>query len=164
VGDDPLLLPPIGEENAPFWEGARRGELRVQRCVDTGRLIFPPRLRSPWGARREPGWVAVSGRGRVWSFVVPHPPLLPPFSDLAPYNVVLVALEEDPRVRLIGNLVPAAGASIAAIDPRSIVIGERVRVVFEPVTETVHLPRWVRDTEPERGEAGGAAADGSGVS
>ncbi len=141
---DDRLLPPIGEENAPFWEGALRGELRVQRCPDTGRLIFPPRLRSPYGARRTPEWIAVSGRGTVWSIAIPYPPLLPQFADLAPYNVILVALDEDPTIRLIGNLVSEAGASIASIDPHAIVIGESVRVVFEPVSEAIHLPRWVR--------------------
>ncbi|HEM45991.1 MAG TPA: hypothetical protein ENO23_02995 [Alphaproteobacteria bacterium] len=139
-----LLLPPIDEENAPFWEGARRGELLVQRCADTGRLLFPPRLRSPFGARRTPDWVAVSGRGTIWSFVIPHPPLLPAYASVAPYNVVLVALEEDPRVRMVGNLVPAAGASIGEIDGATIEIGEPVRVVFEPVTDEIHMPRWVR--------------------
>lgn len=139
-----LLLPPIGEENAPFWEGARQGELRMQRCRDTGRLVFPPRLRSPWGARSEPEWVAVSGRGVVWSFVVPHPPLLPQFGDVAPYNVIVVALEEDATVRLVGNLVTGPGAGIGEIDPASIEIGEPVRVVFDAVTDEIHLPRWVR--------------------
>jgi len=143
VSDD-LLLPPITDENAPFWEGARRGELRVQRCVDTGRLLFPPRLRSPWAGRRRPEWVAVSGRGTVWSFAVPHPPLLPRFSELAPYNVVLVALDEDPGIRLVGNLVPHPGGGIGEIDASTITIGEPVRVVFEAVTDAIHLPRWVR--------------------
>jgi uncharacterized OB-fold protein len=140
---DELLLPPIGEENACFWEGARAGELRVQRCVDTGRLIFPPRLTSPWARRQPPEWTVVSGRGRIWSFVVPHPPLLPQFSELAPYNVILVELDEDPTVRLVGNLVPEAGAPINAIDPASIEIGAAVRVVFEPIDSQIHLPRWV---------------------
>lgn len=138
------LLPPIGEENAPFWEGARRGELRVQRCPDTGRLIFPPRLRSPHGDRQPPEWVAVSGRGTIWSVAIPHPPLLPQFASDAPYNVVLVALDEDPTIRLVGNLVPEAGASIGALDPHGIAIGEPVRVVFEATTDEIHLPRWVR--------------------
>jgi uncharacterized OB-fold protein len=142
--DTGMLLPPVDEENAPFWEGARRGELRVQRCPDTGRLLFPPRTRSPWAGRRPPEWVAVSGRGRVWSFVVPHPPLLPAYAELAPYNVVLVALEEDPGIRLIGNLVASPGGSIGEVDPGSIEIDMPVRVVFDPVTDAIHLPRWVR--------------------
>jgi uncharacterized OB-fold protein len=139
------LRPPIDETNAFFWEGARQGELRVQRCADTRRLIFPPRSRSPWGSHREPEWVAVSGRGRIWSFIVPHPPLIPQFSELAPYNVILVALDEDPTLRMVGNLVSEPGAPINSVDSRAIEIGARVRVVFEPGGEGLHMPRWVSD-------------------
>lgn len=146
VSENPLL-PPIDEENAPFWEAARRGELSVQRCRDSGRLIFPPRSHSPWGSHREPEWVTVSGRGSVWSFVFPHPPLLPYFAERAPYNVIVVELEEDPSVRLVGNLVAGEGETdIAAIDPAAIEIGTRVRVVFDPGEEEIRLPRWVVDT------------------
>jgi uncharacterized OB-fold protein len=88
-------------------------------------------------------WEAMSGRGAIWSFVVPHPPLLPAYAERAPYNAIIVSLEEDPSIRLVGNLVPATGAEINEIDPATIRIGERVRVVFQRV-EDVHLPRWVR--------------------
>jgi uncharacterized OB-fold protein len=69
--------------------------------------------------------------------------LLPPFSELAPYNVILVALDEDPRVRLVGNLLPHPGASIADFDPSRIEIGAPVRAVFEPVGDEISLPRWL---------------------
>ncbi len=140
---DELLLPPIDEENEPFWDGCRRGELRVQRCADTGRLIFPPRATSPWGRHGEPEWTTVSGRGTIWSFVRPHPPLLPHFAALAPYNVILVALDEDPCIRLTGNLVLREGGRINAIEPGEIRIGAPVRVIFEPLNEAIHLPRWI---------------------
>ena len=138
-----LLMPPVDETNAFFWEGARRGELRVQRCSETGRLIFPPRVRSPWARAGEPGWVAVSGRGTIWSFVLPHPPLIPQFAEMAPYNVILVALDEDPTIRMVGNLVSEVGAAINSVDPEAIAIGAPVRVVFEAVTEKLHMPRWI---------------------
>lgn len=139
-----LLLPRIDAVSEPFWEGARRGELRVQRCPDSGRLLFPPRPMSPWGRHREPVWTVVSGLGTLWSFAVPHPPLLPQFAERAPYNVIAVALDEDPRIRLVGNLVAAAGAPIDSVDPATIEIGSRVRVVFERLTDEIHLPRWVQ--------------------
>ena len=85
----------------------------------------------------------VSGRGSIWSFVVPHPPLLPQFTELAPYNVVAVALDEDPRVRLVGNLIAREGGAIDEVDPATIEIGALVRVVFERVTDEIHMPRWV---------------------
>ena len=139
------LLPPVNEDNEAFWEGARRGELRVQQCPDTGRLIFPPRPLSPWGEHREPTWLALSGRGAIWSYVVPHPPLLPYFAERAPYNVILVELEEDPRVRLVGNLVAREGGEPNEIDPTTIVIGTPVRVVFDRAEPEFPLPRWLRD-------------------
>jgi hypothetical protein len=139
------LLPPLDEHSAPFFEGCRRGELRMQQCAATGRLIFPPRPLSPWAPHAKPGWTRVSGRGTIWSFVVPHPPLLPPFDALAPYNVILVALAEDPSVRLVGNLLPAEGAGIGDFDPAAIEIGARVRAVFERVSDDITLPRWVPD-------------------
>jgi uncharacterized OB-fold protein len=136
------LMPPIAVEAAPFWEGARCGELRVQRCAGTGRLFFPPRPTSPFAPRVAPDWVRVSGLATIWSWCVPHPPLLPPFAALAPYAVVAVALEEDPRVRLVGNLVARPGGSIAELAPEVLAIGAPLEVVFERVSDELWLPRW----------------------
>ncbi len=141
---DAPLLPFVDPDALPFFEGALRGELRVQRCTATGRLLFPPRALSPFAPRAPLEWVTVSGRGGVWSFVVPHPPLLPPFAALAPYNVIVVALDEDPALRLVGNLVARAGGPLNEVEPGSIRIGEPVRAVFERVADGVALPRWVR--------------------
>lgn len=138
------LLPAVDEDSGPFWEGARRGELRVQRCAETGRLIFPPRPASPWAPHSEPLWTRVSGRGTIWSFVVPHPPLLPWFAERAPYNVILVALDEDPTIRLVGNLVASEDGDIDEVDPAAIEIGAPVRVVFQRVADEIFLPRWMR--------------------
>jgi hypothetical protein len=137
------LTPPMDATNAFFWEGARQGELRVQCCAETGRLIFPPRVRSPWGAHAEPNWTVVCGQGAIWSFAIPHPPLIPQFSALSPYNVILVALDEDPTLRMVGNLVSCVGAAINSFDPEEIQIGARVRVVFEETDAEFPMPRWV---------------------
>jgi hypothetical protein len=137
------LLPPLDEWTTPFYEGCRAGELRVPRCSETGRLVFPPQPFSPFAPHAPLEWVTVSGRGAIWSFVVPHPPLLPAYAEVAPYNVIAVALDEDPRIRLIGNLVAAAGGSIGEVDPASLRIGAAVRVVFDAISDEIHLPRWV---------------------
>jgi len=142
------LLPPIDPVAAPFWEGAARGELRIPRCAATGRLFFPPRPTSPFAPRVPPGWATVSGRGTLWSFAVPHPPLLPPFAALAPYVVAVVALEEDPRVRLVGNLVARRGGSLARPEGLEVRIGMPVRAAFEGVSERIHLLRWLADPRP----------------
>ena len=85
----------------------------------------------------------MSGRGSVWSFVVPHPPLLPAYAELAPYNVVVIALDEDPLIRLVGNVVADADAPINSVDPATIEIGAPVRVVFPSAIDDVVLPHWM---------------------
>lgn len=139
-----FLLPDVDEPHAaPFWAGCARGELLVQVCEDCGDWLFPPRPMCPRCRSRRRAFAGTSGRGHVWSFVVPHPPLLPAYSPLAPYNVIVVELEENPRIRFVGNLVASPDGAINEIDPHSIEIGEPVRVVFHEL-EGVHLPRWVR--------------------
>src|SRR5690606_12820801 len=107
---DNWLLPVVeGTEDAEFWAAARRGELVIQQCLSCGALRHLPRPMCPHCRSVERGWKVMSGRGRVWSFVVAHPPLLPAYQAMAPYNVVVVELDEDPHIRLVGNLVDRNG-------------------------------------------------------
>jgi uncharacterized OB-fold protein len=156
AGDEQMVqswpLPAVhGTEDEGFWSAARDGVLVTQECTKCGRLRHPPRPMCPSCRSTERGWRTMSGRGRVWSFTVPHPPLLPVFAELAPYNVVVVELDEDPTIRLVGNIVPAADAGpdgISAIDPAAIRIGAPVRAVFTPMADDVTLVQWVLDESP----------------
>ena len=139
------LLPDVADEAAaPFWAGTARGELLVQACGSCGKWRMPPRPMCPHCRSIEVTWVPTSGTGPVYSFAVPHPPLLPAYAELAPYNVIIVALTEDPAIRFVGNLLARPDGLINEVDPATIEIGEPVRVTFQPV-EDVHLPRWLRD-------------------
>jgi hypothetical protein len=129
-----FLLPELTEETAPFWEGTARGELLVQRCAGCGRLRFPPRPMCPWCRSFDAAWDRMSGRGTVWSWAVPHPPLLPAYAEIAPYTVAVITLEEDPTIRMVGMLDG---------DPDVLGIGGSVRVVFPDPVDDVVLPRWV---------------------
>jgi uncharacterized protein len=138
------LLPDLEEPNtADFWQGTARGELLVQACGACGKWRMPPRPMCPHCRSTAVSWVPTSGLGRVWSFIVPHPPLLPVFAEKAPYNAIVVELEEDPTIRFAGNLVASADGDINEIDPATITIGEPVQAVFAQVDD-VALPRWVR--------------------
>jgi uncharacterized OB-fold protein len=138
-----LLPDPEDPTAAAFWEGTARGELLVQACGACGRWRMPPRPMCPACQSTAVRWEPTSGRGRVWSFVVAHPPLLPAFAAVAPYNAVIVELEENPMIRYAGNLVASADGAINEIDPSTIQIGEPVSVVFAKIDD-VALPRWVR--------------------
>lgn len=140
-----LPLPELDDDTRPFWEASIRGELVIQACTSCDRLRHPPRPMCPWCRSLESEWRSMSGRATIWSYVVPHPPLLPAFMPVAPYNVCVVALDEDPTIRLVGNLVEHEGAPIDSVDPTTIDIGSAVRVTFEQVATDVALPRFVRD-------------------
>ncbi len=140
-----MLIPDIeDEDSAPFWEATARGELRVQACGGCGRMRHPPRPMCPHCRSLATEWRRLSGRATVWSFVVVHPPVLPDFAELAPYPVIVAALEEDAELRMVGNVVSAEGAPINSVDPATLAIGQPLRVAFAEV-EGVHMPRWVRD-------------------
>lgn len=138
------MLPDRDEpDSQPFWDGCARGELMVQSCGVCAHLAHPPRPMCPHCRSLDRQWVRTSGRGTIWSFIVPHPPLLAPYTDFAPYNVVIVALDEHPNIRFVGNVIASEGAALNSIDPHGIRIGEPVRVVFNTIDD-VTLPFWVR--------------------
>ncbi|WP_327729142.1 OB-fold domain-containing protein [Streptomyces sp. NBC_00487] len=134
-----MLAPVVDDDGAPFWEYAARGELRIQACADCGELRFPPRPCCPHCRSFAAEWRRVTGRGRVWSYVRPHPPLLPDYAEQAPYHVVLVELTDAPRIRLVGNLVTEPGARLDSVPVERLRIGARVQVVFT----AAGLPQWV---------------------
>ncbi len=139
-----LILPDVDHpEAAPFWEGCTQGELRVQACASCGRRRMPPRPMCPRCNSFDERWDVMSGRAHVWSVVIPHPPLLPAYGEQAPYNVVVVELDDDPSIRFVGNVVAAAGERLDSIDPHEVEIGAAVEVVFGHVADDVWLPQWV---------------------
>ena len=125
-------LPRVTADNRPFWEAARRHQLALQRCVDCGRLRYPPAPVCPECLSERLEWTPVSGRGTVSTFVVLHQRYFPSFADAIPYNVIQVRLDEGPR--LTANLVDIPNGEIR--------IGMRVEVVFDDVTPEVSLPRF----------------------
>ena len=127
-----LLVPAITDDTRPFWERCRRHVLAIQRCAACGTFRHPP---SPVCFRCRAfahAWVAVSGRGTVFSWTVVARAFLPGLP--VPYNVVVVALDDVPGVRLVSNLVDAA--------PEALRVGLPVEVVFEDVGGDVTVPRF----------------------
>lgn len=148
MSDDVLLSPVPDNDGAPFWQYAAAGELRIQACADCGELRFPPRPCCPHCHSFASEWRLMSGRGRVWSYVVPHPPLLPAYAAQAPYNAIVVELVEAPRIRLVGNLVSGPDAPLNSFPLERLRIGARVQVVFTEAdadADGACVPRWILD-------------------
>jgi uncharacterized OB-fold protein len=125
--DDPIMR--------PFWEGAHQGKLMQQREPATGIVHWPPKPLY-WKGGRRLEWFEASGRGQIYSYVIGYEPFLPAFRHLLPHIMVVVQLDEGPR--LVGHMVHCA--------PDEMSFGMRVRVVFKRLTDSVTLPVW----EPAR--------------
>jgi uncharacterized OB-fold protein len=125
----------------PFWEGCRAGRLLVQRERGTETYHWPPKPGYWKGGRLE--WVPSSGRGEVYTYVVGREPFLPAFLHMLPHIMVVVQLEEGPR--LVGYMVRCI--------PEQMRIGMPVRVVFRRLTEEVTLPVWEPIDPTEAGAA-----------
>jgi hypothetical protein len=125
-------LPRLDDANAPFWQGAQAGELRLQQCAGCGAYRFPARRHCARCGGEEHRWTAVSGRGTVWSHCLFHKSYFPGLAADTPYNVVLVKLEEGPM--LFSNLVGVPNEELR--------IGMPVLPHFERVTDAVVLIKF----------------------
>ncbi|BBZ71433.1 Zn-ribbon domain-containing OB-fold protein [Mycobacterium paraseoulense] len=113
------LAPAITKDTEFFWNGLRDNKLLIQRCGRCGRLRHPPRPMCPHCRSLDWDTVESSGRGTVYSYVMPHEPKFPFFKY--PYVVVLVELDEG--VRLVSNLT--------GIDPADVTTGMPVEVYYQ---------------------------------
>jgi uncharacterized OB-fold protein len=133
-------LPQLTELNRAFWTSGRSGRLHIQRCGSCGRFVHPPALLCPDDHSDDVTPVAVSGRAVVETWTENQHTWFPGFA--APYYVAYVTLREDPRVRLLTNLVNTDGARVD--------VGLPVRVVFERHVidgEEIHVPLFEPDVD-----------------
>lgn len=128
-------LPRVSAKMKPFWEGARDGAFRIQRCRGCDAAHFPAVDVCPTCLSEDLAWIEAKGTGEVFSFVVMHQIYHPYFADRVPYAVVDVKLDEGPHVI----------SSLAGVEPQDIRIGERVHVEFEAGDEEIALPVFRRN-------------------
>jgi uncharacterized OB-fold protein len=62
-------------------------------------------------------WQPVSGKGSLFTWAVVHRAFLPAFETRVPFVTALVALDEDPAVRLCTYIVDAAPDTLVADAP-----------------------------------------------
>ena len=129
---------PIPEPTAvtrPFWEAAARGQLVVQRCVACSHLRFPPGPVCPECLEERAEWHPLSGRGRVLSHLVFHQGYGAPWNAELPYSVVMLELDEGPR--MFSDIDDPDKKWVAAD-----LVGRRVAVWFDCVSDGIAVPRF----------------------
>lgn len=113
-------LPLLTEDNRFFWTSGEDGRLRFLRCRSCGAFVHPPTAGCRVCLGTELAPEPVSGRARVQGWTVNHQPWHPAFEP--PYVIAIVAIDEDPTVRLTTNLVD--------VDPDAVTVGMEVEVTF----------------------------------
>ncbi len=96
------------EPTREFWAGAARGVLRIPRCDGCTRWMWYPEPPCRWCGDTRLTWYDVSGRGRLFSWSVVRYAWIPQVADRLPFVTGLVALEEDPAVRVVSYIVDCA--------------------------------------------------------
>jgi uncharacterized OB-fold protein len=116
------------EPTAPYWAGAAAGELRIPRCDGCGRFNWYPHEHCDACGGTAFTWETMSGKGTLFSWVVVTHPFLPQFAGLVPFVPALVALDEDPAVRIPTRVVDT--------HPDALEFDMPVEVTFRPISFT----------------------------
>jgi uncharacterized OB-fold protein len=130
----PIPAPSPQPESDFYWEKCKKGELWLRHCQACDSSYFYPRDICPECFSRDTDWVQSSGRGTVHTFAIVHRGPTPPFRDRSPYVPAVVELEEGARMPT--NLVEVDP------DPAVIKVGMAVEVVFEPLSDSISLPKF----------------------
>ena len=125
-------LPIIDEDNAPYWHYCKIHELRMQKCEGCGHIRFPVSILCPKCHSMDAVWTKLSGKGKVFSYIVFRVPYLESYKDDIPYTVAIIQLEEGPRME--SNLIVP--------DLEDIRIDMPVKIFFDDVTNEVSLPKF----------------------
>jgi acetyl-CoA acetyltransferase/uncharacterized OB-fold protein len=134
-------VPEVDLRSEFYWTSGADGVLRLQRCSDCGSLVHPPSAACHRCRCSELGVQEVSGRGTIVAVTVNHQAWQPGLE--VPYAIAVLAIDEDPRVRLTARVVRA--------EPAAVRIGARASVGFE-AREDVFVPVLQLLDEPAAAE------------
>jgi uncharacterized OB-fold protein len=128
--------PYADEATQPFWDAALEGRLIASRCTHCGTFLMPPQPRCFACQQTEFDWVELPGTGTIYSFTVVRHPLAPHLQAAVPFVSGVVDLDgtQGAGARMIVNIVD--------VDPEKVAIGDRVRVLFDRVSDTMAVPRF----------------------
>jgi uncharacterized protein len=93
-------------DSEEFWRACDEGRLLLRACERCAHVFYYPRLACPRCSGRALRWLDASGRGTVYSHTTVFTSFYgPDWESEIPYAVLLVDLEEGPRMlsRLVGE-------------------------------------------------------------
>lgn len=132
----PLKDPYADETTQPFWDYALQGKLSASKCRTCGTCLMPPQPRCFVCQGKEFEQTVLPGTGTIYTFTVVRHPLRPGLDEAVPYVSGIIELDgtQGAGARVQANIVNC--------DPEKVRIGQKVKVLFEKVSETYAVPRF----------------------
>jgi len=127
----PIMRPYIDLDNQGYWDAVKNHKLVLQHCRKCDKYHHPPRPMCPVCRSQDTlEWKESGGKGIIYSFVLFTTDKMAYPAYKLPYAVVLVEMEEGPRIV----------ANVHEIEPNELRIGMPVEVMFEdlPDGQTVY--------------------------
>ncbi len=125
-------LPSLNADNMPFWDGCKVHQLKFQKCSVCGYVRWPASILCPQCHSTDTEWIAASGKGKVYTFVVFHHVYHKAFENEIPYVTAVIKLEEGPH--LLSNIIDC--------DPNEVNCDMPVQVKWEDVGEGFSIPKF----------------------
>lgn len=123
-------LPIADGDSQAFWDGLKTGQLLLQHCTDCAHVQYYQQRICRQCQSENLQHKAASGRGTIHSYSVVYRAPGPAFKQDVPYAVLLIDLEEGPR--MISSLV---GKDFDALD-----FDIPVQLETIQITDDVYLP------------------------
>ncbi|MBH42754.1 MAG: OB-fold domain-containing protein [Dehalococcoidia bacterium] len=132
----PKQSPVPDEMTKPFWDACNEGRLIMQACKACDYLQYPPEPECfECKSSEHLEWREMSGRGKIRTYGVVHDCPVKMLQIDQPFNVALIALEEDPEIVLYSHL--------PGVPVDEVPVGASVRVIFQETPSTGQkVPEW----------------------
>ena len=127
-------IPVPNEWTKPFWDSAKEGVLRLQRCQSCRKFQHPPFATCVNCVSTDLKFEAVEGKGSIYAYTIMYHTGDKRFASAVPYASIIVELDDAPGALMAGNLLDAEYTEAK--------VGKRVAVTFQRLNDDFTLPQW----------------------
>lgn len=113
----------------PFWDALHEHRIHIQRCNACSAWVHFPRPRCPRCLSTDLAWHDVAETGAVFTFSIARQPTNAAFNGAGELVIAMVELDGGPRLT----------TNVVNVDPDAVVVGMRVRAVFDDSGEATLL-------------------------
>jgi uncharacterized OB-fold protein len=123
-------LPNPTEDSEGYWEACKGERLTTPLCGECGHRWLPPSRLCPSCLSGIVSLSPVSGKARLFSWIVVHRSQHPAFYGEPPFNVAIVQLEEGPLMH----------TRVDGVESDGFEIGMELEVAYQEVDDEISLP------------------------